>query len=310
MLIKTPNERIDAEGLVTYLETNFKEVHKPSIDITGRNMNSFHIVDLPNNCGLGRMALFKNDSKLLIADKKNSSILIFDILNKKKTETIIIEGVSLKEPKAVYVHEEDVYVADWGFKQILIFDSNFKFKRKIAENIKRSNYLSVNQHKSEMKVLFISHTRDNEISLWDIFGDNFLQKVDIEAPRDLKFRDDVLFILSKNGIIMMNKNTLLIKTVIDFNDISFPHSLHLSETSIYLIGYSVDKNEGKSKNFYLFIFDNSNLNRQSKRIELTREISFFTDAVYLQNRIILCGNFQFDDQNDEEANQIALLDFQ
>jgi hypothetical protein len=241
MLMKNPNDRIDADGAFKYLESNFKEGNliKQPIDISGQNIKLFHIVNLPPNCGLGKMALFNNDSKLLIADKKNSSIHILDVIKKKKTETAIIKDCYLKEPKALCVHGEDIYVADWGFKKILVFDLNFKLKRKLGENIKRSNYLNVNQHKFENNVLFISHTRENEISLWDICEGNFLQKVNIDAPRDLKFRNDNLFILSKNGIIMMNKSTLLIKNRIDFEDIFLPQSLHLSETSIYFIAYSI-----------------------------------------------------------------------
>jgi hypothetical protein len=87
----------------------------------------------------------------------------------------------------------------------MTFESNYKLKRRIGEEIKRSNYMSVNRHKSDNKVLFISHTRDNEISLWDILDGSFLKKVDIEAPRDLKFRDDNLLILSKNGIVLNNR---------------------------------------------------------------------------------------------------------
>jgi hypothetical protein len=168
----------------------------------------------------------------------------------------------------------------------------------------------VNRHKSENKVLFISHTRDNEISLWDILDGSFLKKVDIEAPRDLKFRDDNLFILSKNGIILMNKNTLLVRNQIELNDICLPQALHLSQTSIYMIGYSIDRNKVKSDKFHLFTFPNSDLDKQPMKIELRREISFFTDVVYLQNRIILCGNFQNNIQNEEEeANQVAFIDF-
>ena len=269
------------------------------------------VVDLPRNCGFGRMTLFNNDSKLLIPDKKNHSLHILDVFKKdKNVETANVSGCYLKDPKALYIHEKDIYVTDWGFKHILIFESNFKLKRRIGEEIKRSNYLSVNQHKYENKVLFISHTRDNEISLWDIIDGTFLQKVEIEAPRDLKFRDDNLFILSKNGIILMNKNTLLIQNRIELNDISLPQSLHVSKTSAYLIGYSIDRNKVKSENFHLFIFENLNLNKKAMKIELRREISFFTDAVYLQNRIILCGNFQINNQTeDDEANQVAFLDF-
>ena len=138
----------------------------------------------------------------------------------------------------------------------------------------------------------------------------FLQKVEIEAPRDLKFRDDNLFILSKNGIILVNKNTLLVRNQIEFNDICLPQALHLSQTSAYLIGYSIDRNKVKSDKFHLFTFLNSDLDKQPMKIELRREISFFTDVVYLQNRIILCGNFQNNIQNEEEeANQVAFIDF-
>jgi hypothetical protein len=314
MLKKNSNERIDAEELFNYLATNLREgdVTKSSIDITGQSINLFNVIDLPRNCGFGRMVLFNNDSKLLIADKKNHSLHILDVFKKEKTtERALISGCSLKEPKALYVDKEDIYVADWAYKQILIFESNFKLKRKIGEEIKRSNYLSVNQHKCENKVLFISHTRDNEISLWDISDGSYLQNVEIEAPRDLKFRDDNLFILSKNGIILMNKNTLLVRNQIEFNDICLPQALHLSQTSAYLIGYSIDKNKVKSDKFHLFMFLNSDFDKKHIKIELTREISFFTDVVYLQNRIILCGNFQNNNQNEEEeeANQVAFIDF-
>lgn len=289
MLKKNSNERIDAEELLSYLETNFREgdVTKSSIDITGQSINLFHVIELPRNCGFGRMVLFNNDSKLLIADKKNHSLHILHVFEKEKTiERAIISGCSLKEPKALIVDEEYIYVADWGYKQILIFESNFKLKRRIGEEIKRSNYLSVNRHKSENKVLFISHTRDNEISLWDILDGSFLKKVDIEAPRDLKFRDDNLFILSKNGIILMNKNTLLVRNQIELNDICLPQALHLSQTSAYLIGYSIDRNKVKSDKFHLFTFLNSDLDKQPMKIELRREISFFTDVVYFQNSLL------------------------
>jgi hypothetical protein len=87
-------------------------------------------------------------------------------------------------------------------------------------------------------------------------------------------------------------------------------AFYLSQTSAYLIGYSIDRNKVKSDKFHLFTFLNSDFDKQAIKKELRREISFFTDVLYLQNRIFLCGNFQNNNQNEEEeANQVAFIDF-
>jgi hypothetical protein len=49
--------------------------------------------------------------------------------------------------------------------------------------------------------------------------------------------------------------------------------------------------------------------KEIKKIELRRDISFFTDVVYLHNQIILCGNFEIDNENEDDSNQVAFIDF-
>lgn len=304
MLIKDPDKRINAEELFAYLEFYYGK----SIEISGFKIKSIKVIDLERNCILGRMGLYKYNTKVLVADKKKSSFHVLDVVTKQREG--LVKNLILQEPKAVLVQNDEIFVGDWDVKQIFVFDLNFDLNRKIGDSMKKPHYLSID---SERNILFVSHTRDNEISTWGIDKGDFLSKIDIDSPRDLKFKDDNLWVLSTNKIILFDKNALNSKIrEISLKDLHLPQSLHLSNKCFYTIAYLIDNNGIKSKKNFLFIFDNTNFT-VVRKIELTTKISFLSDVIYLNNQIILSGFFESDcdsDVDEEPTSQVCFVEFE
>ncbi len=288
--------------------------------INGEDVTAISNISIYNANVLGRIALFNNESMAIITDIGRSQLHIIDI-NGNHLNSINPNGV-LREPLGICsrVREnnvEEIFVYDFKAQAIFLFDSSFRLIKVIGSNMQNVQFISVD---SENDSLYASHRKDNMVTIWNTITGQYWTKFDIIQPVHSKTSSDKLYVVSQavnqirnyykrkvkglmkgNLIYVISKFTLQILQTINFDDWLAPHSLHLSSDGyIYTLAYKFDKNGYYSKNRFLFVISLAD-NQIIRKIELN-ELDLFTDALYLNNKIIVCG------VNDED-NVLRLIDF-
>jgi hypothetical protein len=304
--------------IIVFLDKILNLFRNPGVKINGEKIKSIQFVELSSDLKLDRMSLFKNGTKLILTDISKKCLHICD-LNGKYIESVNPQN-SLQLPLVLFVLKkinEEIYVYDGEIKTVFLFDSNFKLKYKIGNNLKNSNFMNIDTENG-INILYITHMFDNEITLWNTQNGTFITKISIDGPKDVKFNQNCLFVINQpevkidweinriieitkgNSISIIDKNSLEIKRKIQFSDFYLPNSLHLTtDIHIYTIAYKLD-NGLMSKNRHLFILDyEGNI---LKIFEL-KNISCFNDVIYLENKIIISGN-------SLNQNRLSIIQFE
>ena len=271
------------------------------------------------------MSLFRNGTKLLVADTKKGFLHICD-LNGNLLNTFNPQDL-LKSPFALFVvpqsiEEEDVYIFDRHLKQVLVFNSSFHLIRQIGNALNTAYNLSVDASLSgNYSKHYLLHRDYDEISVWRADTGQPLHLIKIESPNNIKFKSDKIFILSLvdyktdasmkrvskiikgNCIFVIEKIRFQIIQRIQYNDWFWPNSLYLaSNTSICTIARELDAHGMWSNNNFLFVIDNNG--KVLRKIEL-KNILFFSDAIFLEKKIILCGGII----NSSDSHKVAIIQF-
>ena len=268
---------------------------------------------------LNRISLFNNGKNLLMTDCQKNLLISCDLNGQK--ENVISLDKNLVCPRGLFVSsKEEIYILDYLSGSIFIFNNEFQLIKRIGENLIRPSYLSVDL---ESQLIYISHLLSDEIIVSDITYGKLIGKINVKRPLHSKIYQDKLFVISMvncdvdrkkvleiksgNFISVINRKKLEIIQTLRFKDWFDPWSLHLtSDFNLYTIAKEIDKEGFISENYFLFkVHSNSfssNFNIKEK-IKL-ENISSFNDALYLENKIILCGV-----GNNEFSNQIKIIQF-
>ena len=282
-------------------------MHSDAI-ITGNKVKSINEIKFPSE-SLYRMVLFKNASQLLITDEIKSLLHLFDI-DGQFLQSINPEQI-LQQPLGLYVlikeFDEEIYVGDCFNHQIFVFDSNFLYKNQFGdERIKVPQFMEIDTQ-SKNNLIYISDIKDDEITVWNYEKGDYIGKIEIVSPLEMKFNNDNLFVTS--GIsFKLNESTNKVECIekgcnsIFLFDKIYPFqlkreikndewlslsTLHITTNRlIYTIAYEVDRNGVKSefKNFYT-VDEHGNL---LKKV-LLDGIKYLCDVVFLKNKIFICS---------------------
>ena len=264
----------------------------------GKRVKSSKTVKINNASVLWRMSLFNNGSNILITDYSKGVIHKLDI-NLNYIEAINPNN-RLKQPWGICVQRnqnETIFVADYKLKKVFMFDSTFKFIKSIGDDLNACN-LSIDSDS-----LLVSEYKGDVLSIYNIENGNVIKKIKVERPlhstNDINniyvvSRADVDYdlkrklnkIIEGNSIIIISKSTLEITGKIQFNDWLWLRSIHSSNDQIYTIAHELDDNSIWSENYFLFQINKEN-KQITKKIEL-KDINNFRDAIYLNNKVILC----------------------
>ena len=280
----------------------------------GKRVKSSKTVKINNASVLWRMSLFNNGSNILITDYSKGVIHKLDI-NLKYIEAINPNNC-LKEPYGICVHSnknETIFVSEFKFKKVFMFDSKFKLIKSIGDDLNGAFNLSIDSNS-----LLISEFYGDALSIYNIENGKVIKEIKVERPlhstndinniyvgsdadceRDSNNRK-LIKIKKGNSIIIISKLTLEITNKIQFNDWFFPKSIYSSNDQIYTIAHELDNNSIWSKNLFLFQINKEN-KQITKKIELV-DINLFWDAIYLNNKVIISG------VNDKD-NEIRTIEF-
>ena len=264
--------------------------------------------EFANAQSLGRISVFLNGTAYLITDQTKCLIHIFD--KHGKYQDSVNPNKCLKEPIGICVKpkdqtEEEIYVSDFKQETIFVFNINFELIKNIGEHLRNVQYISLDKN-----VIIISHRKDDCVTLLNASNGQILSKMFIEQPVHSKANEDKIFIVSRfdgefdmkklkcrkitkgNYINVIDKSNLHIIHKIQFDDWFAPHSLHLStDSNIYTTAKVMDEKGHVSKSRYLMIIDSSYNLRQKIKLN---EIHEFSDALYLDNKVMLCAVNEFD----------------
>ena len=262
------------------------------------------------------MAVFNQGSNILITGP------IKGVIHKLDINLNYIEAINpnncLKQPWGICVQtniteNETMFVSDLQLRKIFVFDSKYNLIKSIGNDLKCVEYLS-----TDSQNLFISEYWDDVLSLYNIDNGQLIQKIKVERPAHSTNDLNNIYVVSNvdcendsskrklikikggNCINIISKLTCQIINKIQFNDWFWPLSIHSSKNEIYTIANVLDSNAIWSKNNYLI-----QINKQSKniinKIEL-EDIDDFSDAIYLNNNVILCGV-------NGKGNEIRTIEF-
>ena len=194
-----------------------------------------------------------------------------------------------------------------------MFDSKFKLIKSIGDDLNGAFDLSIYSNS-----LLISEYWGDVLSIYNIQNGKVIKKIKVERPGQSTNDINNIYVVSHadfeyysnkrklikmirgNSIIIISKSTLEITGKIQFNDWLFPDSIHSSNDQIYTIARELDDNSIWSENRFLFQINKEN-KQITKKIEL-KDINGFCYAIYLNNKVILCG------VNDKE-NEIRTIEF-
>ena len=250
------------------------------------------------------MALCNNGANFLIIDSSKGFIHNFN-LNGNLISSINPDNC-LRLPWGICVGrkengDEEIYISDWKAQTVFLFNRDFKFVKKIGENIKNVQCLTIDYASD---ILYCSHFDDGLVTLWNVNDGTLKEEIRIAQPGHVKIADDKIYILSYadvkrnwhkrkvikirkgNCINVINKSTLKIVHKIQFDDWFNPASLHLSrDSNIYSAAYEMDKKGIFSQSMVLFKIDSTNYEIKQK-IELS-DVRFFDEALHANNKLIL-----------------------
>ena len=267
---------------------------------------------------LYRIAFFNYGTELLISDELKGLIHICDI-NGKKIDSMNPE-YSLQQPLGLFVSskngKEEIYVGDYYHHQIFVFCSNLELIKKFGDhNLKIPQFLEIDNEDQD-KLLFVSDTANNEITVWNIEQGTFFERIEIEQPFNMKFTKDALFVIGCidikvdesdklieiergfNGIFIVNKfKPFNIMRKIEFENWITSSGLFINiDRNIYTLAYELNKEKKKSLFKSLFIFDFEG--KLIKKINLDG-VKAIGDMLIINNRVCITS-----------SNCIRLFDFE
>jgi hypothetical protein len=263
--------------------------------------------------------LIENNSKLLITDYRKEQVHIFD-LNGNHLKSVE-PNEKLKKPLGIYVLDNEIFIGNFyaDKPQIFVYDFDFRLKRKFGDfNLSSPQYLIIDKEFNTNN-LYVSDCLNDKITVWEAKSGMFIDKIEIETPRDINFTYDSLFVIScillrnakivnnkienikrgGNCIYEIDKNSLEIKQKI-IGDWYSPVGILklLPNRNLLTIAYTFDKNRIKSEFRYLLTLDKNG--RILSQILLDGIQSINDAAVVDNNKIIITDLntmkiFEFDD---------------
>ena len=277
--------------------------------IKGDKIDEIKIVKFDSQ-SLYRMVLFNNATQLLITDEIKSVLHVFDT-NGAHLESVNPECL-LKQPLGLYVlikkdFEEEIYVGDCQTHQVIIFNSDFSYKSQFGdERIQVPQFMQIDCEGNTTQ-MYISDIKNNEITVWNTEKSQFVGKIEIDSPLEMKFDSEHLFVTSGisfqlnetskvvekiekgcNSIFVLNKNyPFEVKREINRTDWLSLSTLHITTNNfLYTIAYELSKEGAKSefKSFYQ-IDQNGKI---FKKI-LLEGVQYLCDVIFLNNTILICS---------------------
>jgi len=227
----------------------------------------------------------ENENRIVSISQNDKSLRIND-LNRRTNWSIILDylpsNLCVGANKSLFVsgtkENQKIYVYTKDFNLMKTFD------------IQMGYCLSKMKIDDSSQLLYLSHHRDNKITLWESQNGNYNKTIDIQSPFTIEFSKNLIYVISKtefscshsknsddnlikidglNCIFILNKATSEVMNKISFNRWLQPCGLYFDKKSEQLMTVSRELYEGQkkiSKNRHLYIM--SKTGQLNHKIEL------------------------------------------
>lgn len=269
-------------------EMQQKQLKSPYLSILEmkkfRQTSLFHVV-----FGYNRMALLESKQRCIITSSYNQSVIVTD-LNGIWIERRNMNNL-LKQPWGICINlKDEIFIGDNETKCIFVFDSNWKYLRKIAENVSSGFFdLAYDNEKNE---IFIASLFNSQILVVDSEIGKIRKKVYIDTPTYIRIVGDKLFVLNTDYIFCLEKKTLNVYQTIRLDDIDYIYGLYVdSFLNIYTTSHETDCHKKRSRDLSLYII------RSSDKLILKKvNIGLFqvNDIAFCQGRLLFLSDTHFD----------------
>ena len=271
---------------------------------TGNKLKQVNEIISPEDSRFYRMTLIENNKKLLITDWKRNCLHLTDLdggLIKSFNPNNIF-----KDPAGVCIlidsNREDIFIGDDEHHKIFVFNSNFELKFCFGDsNLKYPSHLKIDNEFNK-SLLYVSDSYNDKVTIWNSKNGTYVDKIDIETPKQVNFTENSLFISSPvlnseikdnkvvkindggNCIFEIDKKSLEIKRRISGNWFS-PNVLYCeSSDNLFISAYTFDFNSKiKSEMMHFFKIDQNG--RIINKVELL-SLQKIDDAILVNNKII------------------------
>ncbi|MBI5139585.1 hypothetical protein HZA26_03175 [Candidatus Nomurabacteria bacterium] len=152
-------------------------------------------IEMPYDVGAAK-------GKIYISDRKHKKILIIDLLNKVFDFIKSQKEGSISEPAGIWITEDDYkYLADFGRKQILVFDNNNNFVRAYGEKDQFDKPLDVAVYENK---IYVCDFNKHQILVLNKDSGNIVQTIGESGMEEGKFYKPTHIIVDKEGNLFVN----------------------------------------------------------------------------------------------------------
>jgi hypothetical protein len=250
------------EVLVDERNDLYKAYEREQLQLKNPTINNMPFRKIKSNplfrrlFGFNRMTFIEmankniKSKKILITSSYNSSIVVADI---NGTLIELRQSKYIKKPWGIRANKNnEIFIGDNYFKHIAVFDSNWKFLRKIGENLSGSySDLEIDDSTNE---IFAASLFDSIILVMDSIEGHLLKQVHILSPAYIRIFNDSLFVLSTDYIFCMNKTTFDTYQTIKLSNADYINGLYIDNNkNIFTTAYEVNDEKIRSKEVNILI---------------------------------------------------------
>ena len=281
----TTDEIIVDKSNVLYktYEAEQLQLQKPSIGILSLRM--LRRTSLSNAMfGYNRITVLKGKHRCIITSSYNHSVFIIDT-NGNWQGRRTMHGIA-QQPWGICVNSNfEIFIGDNQVRCIFVFDSNWKFLRKIAENASSGFFdMDIDNERNE---IFIANLFNSQIVVVDEINGNLCRKINIPTPTYLRLGKDKLFVVNTDYIYVLNKISFEVFQTIKLEFTDYIYGLYIDENlNIYTTAYEIDVNSKRSREVTLFIIRSSDkhiLKKVKTSLLQVNDIAYYNGIIYFLN---------------------------
>ena len=200
---------------------------------------------------------------------------------------------------------DDLFVSEsYPHKKIYVFNSKMRLKEQIYVDSKLTiGKMKVDFTDSEYP-LYMSHTEENKISVWNTESSKLLRTIDIDEPLFVEFTKDYIYVTSMtnydygkskeltriksgtNGICILNKLSAEFIKTISFDNWLQPFGLYIdANCNLITVAKEIDEKKRILENRFVYILSETGLLSHKIEIKMgpTNDIKFFDNKMLRTN---------------------------
>jgi hypothetical protein len=238
------------------------------------------------NCNykcLCRIAFSSQLKQYIISDCEDRTLKILDF-NGNYLSSINPSSI-LKCPWAIFIHANEIFVADGQLGKIIVFNLQFKHLRDFGDDkIDLVECLAIddiqqNEVENRLVFLYAADYRNNLVTVWNCKNGKFKDQFKVQSPCDIAVNENKIYISSENIFRFLpntrrlnyvnGENCILVLDKFNYNLLNkikctnwlAPNCLYFDKVNNHLItiAFDIDEDMNVSKTRFLYVIDQDTL---------------------------------------------------